>query len=858
LRKLVNESKGTQQVDALNELSRTLSSYDYEQSTKEAERAYALAKELKYTEGMSMAALCKGLVNVAVPRSRNYFRESIRLSNDKTQKGYALTYLGFSYQTIGQVDSADLFFKQAYQALRDSANPYYLSLLYLSMGVLEGTKSNISLQLQYYTKSYAIRKNLNDKPAAFVHVGRYLSGYYTEHGDYKKSLSILDEVQKVLKQDTISNQEISLLRKERAIVYAHLGNFRASLELFTKVKNFYTQNPSPLELVRLLTDEGEALTYSTNFETSLKYFFQALELAEENQFKKNIAYIYYRITGTYVAMHQNPLAEEYARKYLDMAIKNHFEFEEAGAYNQLGILFTRENKFKEALDYFDKSLALRKKLHLPLYVASVLKNTSDVYVLLKDYKRAEEYAQQSANIRNEVNSVFEIGESYAVLGKIYILEKEYAKAQNNLAQAEALEKKIKAPDLLIEIYKGKRDLLQATGKFKEALDYSLRYETLKDSLYNRNVTNRAMTMQFDFELDQKAREIEALNQKQLLQQNQLEQQRNEIRRRGLFILTAIIFSVAVGVFAYFIYVSYKRIRKLNFEVTEQNEEITAQTEELREANEALSNLNRELSDQKNLIEEQTEELTISSQIIERVNDELEEKVKQRTNELKAAHHELDIFFYRSSHDFRRPLTTFMGLAEVAKLIVKENQALELFDKVNDTARMLDKMLAKLQSVSLSSSDELIASTVYFKTIFETEINNFQSELLSKKIDVVFQVDVTHEVYTYVALVRIVIQNLIENAIAFCTNYNPKIELRAIEKNNEVELTVADNGQGINSVFIPRICEMYFRANEKSTGNGLGLYIVKKMVSRMQGRMDIKSEMGKGTEVKIFLPFVVKQ
>jgi signal transduction histidine kinase len=73
----------------------------------------------------------------------------------------------------------------------------------------------------------------------------------------------------------------------------------------------------------------------------------------------------------------------------------------------------------------------------------------------------------------------------------------------------------------------------------------------------------------------------------------------------------------------------------------------------------------------------------------------------------------------------------------------------------------------------------------------------------------------------------------------------------------VVVIVSDNGIGIDPVYLPRVFEMYFRANERSTGNGLGLYIVKKMVDKMNGRIEIKSELGKGTEVKIFIPFTLR-
>jgi len=75
----------------------------------------------------------------------------------------------------------------------------------------------------------------------------------------------------------------------------------------------------------------------------------------------------------------------------------------------------------------------------------------------------------------------------------------------------------------------------------------------------------------------------------------------------------------------------------------------------------------------------------------------------------------------------------MGLAEVAKITIKDESALELFRKVDETARNLDKMLVKLQSISDVGSQELIFKEVLLREIFEmvltiawTSINNFVS------------------------------------------------------------------------------------------------------------------------------------
>ncbi|HEV8513460.1 MAG TPA: HAMP domain-containing sensor histidine kinase, partial [Cyclobacteriaceae bacterium] len=443
--------------------------------------------------------------------------------------------------------------------------------------------------------------------------------------------------------------------------------------------------------------------------------------------------------------------------------------------------------------------------------------------------------------------------SYQALGQLYLTTKEYEKAEKYMNIGEAYSKKINYYDVLARIYKNKSDLWRIKHDYQKALLFSDKYATLKDSVLNKNVGNRILSLQYDFELDKKDEEIKILNQQGQLQQSKLELQQIEIRQQRFIIVIGLIIFISICLWAYFIFRYYRKVKKLNREISEQNEEIISQSEELIEANQALGKMNREISEQKEEIQAQAEELTESNQTIARVNLSLEEKVKIRTAELKEAYNELDTFFYRSSHDFRRPLTTFMGLAEVAKVTLKDPSALELFEKVNETARNLDKMLVKLQSVSAVGTQELIYTEILLDQILQIELDNFHEEIIRRSIKVLTEIKLKQPFISYPVLIKFIIQNLLENSIAFCGVESPFIKFRAYQVANETVLEVSDNGQGIESTYLNRIFEMYFRANERSRGNGLGLYIVKKMVDKLNGRIELKTELGIGTTVWVYLP-----
>jgi signal transduction histidine kinase len=195
----------------------------------------------------------------------------------------------------------------------------------------------------------------------------------------------------------------------------------------------------------------------------------------------------------------------------------------------------------------------------------------------------------------------------------------------------------------------------------------------------------------------------------------------------------------------------------------------------------------------------------------------------------------------------------MGLAEVAKITVKDQGALELFEKVNETARNLDKMLLKLQSISAVGTQELIYSEVLLDQILQIEWDNFREEIIQRSIKILVDIKLEQRFFSYPVLVKFIIQNLLENSIAFCRAQSPFVKFKAYQIANETVLELSDNGQGIESTYLNRVFDMYFRANEKSRGNGLGLYIVKKMVDKLNGRVELKSELGFGTTVWVYLP-----
>jgi signal transduction histidine kinase len=110
-----------------------------------------------------------------------------------------------------------------------------------------------------------------------------------------------------------------------------------------------------------------------------------------------------------------------------------------------------------------------------------------------------------------------------------------------------------------------------------------------------------------------------------------------------------------------------------------------------------------------------------------------------------------------------------------------------------------------------------------------------------------------EFYSEWTLLNAILQNLIENAIKYASDNSPYVFIRVVEEQNQLILEVQDNGQGIPEKHQPKIFEMFFRATNNASGSGLGLYILKRSVDRLQGTIELRSELNEGSTFIVKLP-----
>jgi len=259
------------------------------------------------------------------------------------------------------------------------------------------------------------------------------------------------------------------------------------------------------------------------------------------------------------------------------------------------------------------------------------------------------------------------------------------------------------------------------------------------------------------------------------------------------------------------------------------------------------------------VSKQKKELGIAHEEVKSINDNLELLVAKRTKSLLKVNNELDTFLYKSSHDLKRPLTTILGLANVAKITLNK-EANELFEKTRQTANEMNKLLLKLLTIS-QINNPLEFSPINFKKIIDILNKEFKDIIKEKGINVTYNIDGNIKFHSHPKLIESILRNLLENAFlysSFSKLRRSKVVVSISSKDENIHLRVYDNGSGISTDIKNKVWDMFYRGNTLSTGNGLGLYITKRAVSALKGTISFETKSGKYTTFNVQLPLDIKK
>ena len=209
------------------------------------------------------------------------------------------------------------------------------------------------------------------------------------------------------------------------------------------------------------------------------------------------------------------------------------------------------------------------------------------------------------------------------------------------------------------------------------------------------------------------------------------------------------------------------------------------------------------------------ELTAKNQILEKVNQEL------------------DRFVYSASHDLKAPLTSMLGLISILKVENNPEEKEKIISMMENSISILEGYIKDVVNHTKNTRIETRKDTIFFEKfilgILE-ELNQLYTEVsIEKKINIRQDKAFCSDTFR----LNLILRNIISNAIKYRKQgqHNPYIQIDVNASDSIAEIVISDRGEGIDSVYLPKIFDMFYRASETQSGSGLGLYITKEAVEK---------------------------
>lgn len=493
----------------------------------------------------------------------------------------------------------------------------------------------------------------------------------------------------------------------------------------------------------------------------------------------------------------------------------------------MGLVKLERNELDEAQFFFEKSLSFNNSINKLRAYAN--QNQARVLVRMNKLDEALQQIDKTKQVWRELHHSKGIYLISMVEAKVYLSKKQYKQTLQVLYEGRAAvngDMKLLAGENYLLEAKSLAVLEQKEGEFKALQNALLNNEDLDISDVEKAINRIAeitggedqtqiidtwlkMIKKYDGEI---VNNTELSITKNKVLDNQIEQ-KNTIESdyldgvrviKNQYIFIFVLFAL-ISILAYLLYTVRKQKQK-------------------------IQNLNQDLITSQNQIEQQIE------------------KLKEKNNELRQ-------FAYVASHDLKSPLANITAFAGILEKKMQDEQSKKYLGFIKTSAQDMTLMISDLLQHS-TIDQKLNIEKVNFTDLIETTIQRLSNDIKQSNATIVFDNEASHTVFCDKLKLTTVLQNLISNAINYSKkDTRPIIEIKSFfEKNNNFQLSVADNGIGMKQENTGNIFKMFHRLNDKKvSGTGIGLATCKKIIDLHRGQISVTSEYMKGSTFIIEIP-----
>jgi len=701
--------------------------------------------------------------------------------------------------------------------------PDILGYIFEKNATLEYFDSNFDLAREKFVSSYNQYMIADSFDLAYIAWTK--SGVmYSIQSDYQKAELIYRKIQKEITKETHPRAN-AFLQNNLGTLYHYIGNIDSADYYYTKAIDNYSKLKDTVGMLRPMQNQSL-------FWNGEKAIGRLIEIADLRRAMKNYADLLNTLNAlSDVEVVDNNNFERsllYATEAYTLSKKvenHHFTFK---SLINLGRVSQFQQDYDQAFSYFTEASHIAfandfKESILTSYLCFGRLNQEQ-----NNKVEAEEYFIKAKKLNDEIGDnrltaivYLELAEAYFLNNKNHLIDK-------------LLEKAIKFAKLtndntrLRYCYILKSRILLENNKSNEALKY------IKITESNTEPTDLFSNVEF-YELSSKVYEKNGMYKKSLYALNQFKLFSDSLNNQNN--------------------IRQLTINQKNFEFA-QEKEILAVEQEKKEA--ILKAESKQFK---------TTALGVGALALLALgffwNSRRKNKVIAKANrELEALNNTKDQIFSIIGHDLKKPVIAFRGITQKIKYLIKsgdEQRLIKFGESIEKDALQLNSLTDNLLSWALLQKDLITFNEekINLTELSEEVVGLFANIAREKNIELKSNVaDIS--VQSDKNALMTVLRNLIDNALKY-TDENGEVTVLAHQTDNKVELLVKDNGRGIAQEQIPKL---FLLTKEKSTrgtadekGTGLGLHIVKDLVEKCKGTIEVESTLGHGTTFTLALPSI---
>lgn len=207
------------------------------------------------------------------------------------------------------------------------------------------------------------------------------------------------------------------------------------------------------------------------------------------------------------------------------------------------------------------------------------------------------------------------------------------------------------------------------------------------------------------------------------------------------------------------------------------------------------------------------------------------------------------------HEIQTPVNLIFSTAKLVNYKSSDNSEInEYMENIINNCQKITMLLGNVMDINFIHTSN--KENVNTKQFFETFCKSIKPYCDTENVEFKYEFK-TEKEYAHIPVITTerILLNLITNAIKYNDKKTKKIKLTISNSNETLIFSVKDNGMGISEENIEKVTNKFFRVNKNSsTGSGLGLALIKKYLDCMGGNMVINSQLKKGTEVIVSIPF----